>query len=220
MPEFHLTVPRTARYFQLGDLTPATKTVWLVCHGYGQLAGYFIRHFAPLAGPGTVIIAPEGLSRFYLQGNGGRVGASWMTREDRLTEIEDQVTYLNQLTDTALTQCVPGARLVVLGFSQGTATVSRWLARTGRRPARLVLWAGTFPEDIAPAQATPLLSGLPLTLVVGTADEYINPDRLAAQRQLLEQLGGQPEVLTFSGGHTLNAAVLHQISTTHVASAN
>jgi hypothetical protein len=52
--------------------------VWFVCHGYGQLAAYFIRHFAFLTenAPATVVIAPEGLSRFHLSGNGGRVGAT------------------------------------------------------------------------------------------------------------------------------------------------
>ena len=101
MTEHHLAVTRTARYYQQGELSAQTRRVWFVCHGYGQLAAYFSRHFAFLAStdPGTVIIAPEGLSRFYLQGNGGRVGASWMTRDDRLHEIDDHVGFLNQLAE-------------------------------------------------------------------------------------------------------------------------
>jgi len=39
--ERHLTVARTARYYQLGELSSATKQIWFVCHGYGQLAEYF-----------------------------------------------------------------------------------------------------------------------------------------------------------------------------------
>ncbi|WP_261990367.1 hypothetical protein [Hymenobacter sp. BT188] len=65
--EHRLTVARTARYYQLGELTERTRHIWFVCHGYGQLAAYFIRHFAVLTEANdTVIIAPEGLSRFYL----------------------------------------------------------------------------------------------------------------------------------------------------------
>ena len=69
MTEHHLTVARTARYQQLGELSAATRRVWFVSHGYGQLAAYFMRHFAFLAeaDPSTVVIAPEGLSRFYLK---------------------------------------------------------------------------------------------------------------------------------------------------------
>ena len=98
--EHHLTVSRTASYQQLGTLSARTRRVWFVCHGYGQLAAYFVRHFAFLAeaDPTTVVIAPEGLSRFYLTGNGGRVGASWMTRDDRLHEIADHINFLNQLS--------------------------------------------------------------------------------------------------------------------------
>jgi predicted esterase len=124
--------------------------VWFVCHGYGQLAAYFVRHFRVLtdADPTTVIIAPEGLSRFYLNGTGGRVGATWMTKEDRLAEIDDYVAYLNQLADQVLAAAPADVRITVLGFSQGAATVSRWLARARFRPARLVLWAGSFPPDM------------------------------------------------------------------------
>ena len=148
--EHHLPVTRTARYYQLGTPGPATRRVWFVCHGYGQLAEYFVRHFAVLLehDPMLVVVAPEGLSRFYLQGVGGRVGASWMTRADRLAEIDDYVAYLNQLADSLLATCPPDVAVTVLGFSQGAATVSRWLLQAHFRPARLVLWAGAFPPDL------------------------------------------------------------------------
>lgn len=212
--ERHLTVARTARYHQLGSLSAQTRHVWFVCHGYGQLAEYFIRHFAFLAeaDPHTVIIAPEGLSRFYLNGNGGRVGASWMTRDDRQHEIHDHVNFLNQLAETVLDECLPEVQVTVLGFSQGTATVGRWLAQAWFRPARLILWAGGFPEDIAPAAAQSLLRNVSLTMVVGTADEYVSPGKTAQQQALLQQLGGSPTLVTFPGKHELNRAILEQLA--------
>jgi predicted esterase len=175
--ERHLTVTRTARYQQLGEISATTRQLWLVAHGYGQLAEYFIRHFAHLhtADPtGTVIVAPEGLSRFYLTGTSGRVGASWMTRADRLTEIDDQNGYLSQLLAQLLTQCPTDVRVTILGFSQGTATVSRWLTRNAVtwRPHQLVLWAGDFPADIDDVAAQQLLVQLPVTLISGNQDEY------------------------------------------------
>ncbi|GAB3292061.1 alpha/beta hydrolase [Hymenobacter tenuis] len=210
----HLPVTRTARYFQLGELSAATRQVWFVAHGYGQLAAYFIRHFQHLtaADSGLVIIAPEGLSRFYLQGTGGRVGATWMTKEDRLTEIEDYVAYLNQLSETILQQAAPDAAVTVLGFSQGAATVSRWLAHARFRPAHLVLWAGAFPPDMDFGVATHLLKNLPVTLVCGTEDEFVSEEAMQQQRAFLQQLGVEPTVLSFDGKHTLNAAVLAQLA--------
>ncbi|MBC8082826.1 MAG: phospholipase [Hymenobacter sp.] len=215
MTEHHLAVTRSARYYQLGELSARTRRVWFVCHGYGQLAAYFARHFAFLveADPATVVVAPEGLSRFYLSGNGGRVGASWMTRDDRLAEIDDHVGFLNQLAATLLVQCPADVRVTVLGFSQGTATVGRWLARAHFRPAHLILWAGGFPDDLAPAPARTLLLGLTLTLVIGTEDEYISVPQAEHEQHRLEQLGATPKLVVFAGKHELNRAVLEQLAT-------
>ena len=208
--EHHLPVTRTARYYQLGTPGPATRRVWFVCHGYGQLAEYFIRHFAALLerDPTMVIVAPEGLSRFYLQGVGGRVGASWMTRADRLAEIDDYVAYLNQLADSLLAACPPAVAVTVLGFSQGAATVSRWLLRAHFRPARLVLWAGAFPPDLDLPVAGRLLRQVPVTLVCGRHDEYVSAEAVAQQRTFLRTLGAEPAIIWFDGPHQLDAATL------------
>jgi len=217
MTEQHLTVARTARYYQLGELSAATHHLWVVCHGYGQLASYFSRHFAflPEENPDTVVVAPEGLSRFYLNGTSGRVGASWMTRDDRLSEINDHIGFLNQLLGALLPRCAADVQVSVLGFSQGTATVSRWLALSPRTwPLhQLVLWAGNFPEDIPIPAAQVLLQNLPVSLVCGRQDEYISPEKLQAQAETLRQFGATLQVVEFDGGHSLNAAVLRQLTT-------
>lgn len=211
--EIHLPVTRTARYYQLGEVSAATRQLWFVAHGYGQLAAYFIRHFAFLTehDPTTVIVAPEGLARFYLQGTGGRIGASWMTREDRLSEIEDYVAYLNQLADTLLPHCAPAVRVTVLGFSQGAATVSRWLAHASFRPARLILWAGAFAPDIEPSVARQLLGDLPVVFVCGDDDPFVRDETIQEHLDFLRRLGAEPEVIRFAGQHTLNAAVLRRL---------
>ncbi|TGD80606.1 alpha/beta hydrolase [Hymenobacter wooponensis] len=212
--ENHLPVTRTARYYQLGTLSADTRRVWFVCHGYGQLAAYFIRHFAHLteADPQLVVVAPEGLSRFYLQGTGGRIGATWMTREDRLTEIDDYVGYLNQLAEAVLSEASPLVQVTVLGFSQGAATVSRWLSRAHFRPVHLILWAGAFPPDMDFTVATHLLHKLPVTLVCGDEDEFIKPEHVEQQRDFLRKLGVEPQVLSFAGKHTLSAPVLRGLA--------
>ena len=214
MTEHHLAVTRTARYYQLGELSATTKRVWFVCHGYGQLAAYFCRHFAFIteADPATVIIAPEGLSRFYLNGNGGRIGASWMTRDDRLHEIEDHIGFLNQLADQVLAQCADDVQVTVLGFSQGTATVSRWLLRAPFLPSHLILWAGNFPDDLEPAAAKRLLQTAPLTVVLGTEDQYIPLSQFEHLQEQLRHLGATPRLVTFAGKHELNRSVLEELA--------
>lgn len=214
--ETHVTVPRTARYFALGDAAAARET-WVVLHGYGQLASYFVRHFAPHA-EGRLIVAPEALSRFYLESreheagaHGPRVGATWMTREDREAEIADYVRWL----DLALDDAARGsdAPLHVLAFSQGTATACRWLdarARAGARPAsRLVLWAGDFPPEVD--VAAPWLRETRLTIVAASDDQFATPARVAALGARLDAAGVSYESVTFVGGHRIPSDVLASV---------
>lgn len=154
--EHHLPVSRTARYFTTGDPHAGVRELWFVCHGYGQLAGRFIRHFESIATPERLIVAPEALSRFYVEVSGKthadtHVGASWMTREDRLSDIEDYVEYLDALYAHMLAS-LDGASptFTALGFSQGVATVARWLERTSVHVDRALLWeARSRPMSIS-----------------------------------------------------------------------
>ncbi|HEX7024003.1 MAG TPA: hypothetical protein VF187_04210, partial [Gemmatimonadales bacterium] len=124
----HLQVPRTARYLTQGD-PEAAEEVWFVLHGYGMLAAGFLRWFEPAVRPGRLLVAPEALSRSYHEEKGARrVGASWMTKEDRDVEIEDYVRYLDLLADQVI-RALPGKpRVEIHAFSQGTATACRWVA--------------------------------------------------------------------------------------------
>ena len=80
-----------------------------------------------------------------------------MTSEDREREIEDYVRYLDLLYDEIFS-VVPrkGVRLWVVGFSQGTATVARWVARGKVDPDRVVLWAGLLPPELTAQDAAAL----------------------------------------------------------------
>ena len=140
--EHHLTVQRTARYYTVGELSPATTHVWFCLHGFGQLATYFSRKFTDLVDDKTFIVVPEGLSRSYLDGSYNRVGASWLTREDKENEINDFLAYLNTLYDSVLNERDRSSfHITVLGFSQGAAVACRWLNQptNQHRADRLIL---------------------------------------------------------------------------------
>ena len=213
----HITVARTARYYVIGD-QPAgpRRELWIVVHGYGQLAARFLRHFVALADGDRVIVAPEGLSRFYLEHPGragtanNRVGATWMTREDREAEITDHVAYLVALVDRIL-EAMPGPRPAVhlLGFSQGVATVTRWITRGRIRADRLVLWAGRVPADLFPLDAYHPLRRLQIDVVTGETDELATPAVLEEPRALFADAGLRPRMHRYAGGHRLHAETLH-----------
>lgn len=217
--KFTLEISKKARYYTLGDIDSGSP-FWLVCHGYGQLAKYFIQHFAPIKEysiekgfPAPLIIAPEGLSRFYLGNNYERVGASWMTKEDRLDEIEDQMMYLNMVFEKYYTrQIAYSQKWVALGFSQGTATIWRWISRLNinQRPDALILWAGMIPLEFK--EITPFVQkGMKLFFVYGDSDEFISLEKVSDLNQALIQSGLPYEIIQYSGGHTVNRSTLLEI---------
>jgi predicted esterase len=218
LSEHHITVSRTARYVVLGSADGALRELWIACHGYGNRAARFARSFETIAGESRRIVVPEALSRFYLDAHDAaahreaRVGASWMTREDRQAEINDYVEYLN-----ALWRQVGGeddsARLTVLGFSQGAATAARWSVFGAARPARLVLWGGSMPRDILNGATLEKLRTLELVLVAGSEDPYATEDAVTHEIGALEAHGLAPRTLRFQGGHHLDAATLSELAT-------
>jgi predicted esterase len=218
--EHHLTVNRTARFCTLGDPSAAVSDIWIVCHGFAQLARTFVEDFIPIARPGRLIVAPEALNRFYLNREGGRagasarVGATWMTREDRLAEIDDYVRYLDDLfREIVGERSREGIRVTALGFSQGTATVARWLVHGTSKLDRVILWSGLLPPEIDPAGAARArLTSSRLYLVLGKHDEMLNTTELPAQRQALEKAGIRIEMVEFDGGHRLDRDTLLELS--------
>jgi predicted esterase len=213
--EHRLCVARSARYYTLGD--EAAPEVWIACHGYRQLAGRFIRSLQPLADGSRLIVAPEALSRFYLDidegphGPESRVGATWMTREDREAEIGDYVGYLDAVRE-AVGAGAPGARTIALGFSQGAATACRWATLGRSRPDRLILWAGVVPGDPALEDVAERLRRLRPILVAGSQDAYLTADRLAAERARLDAAGVPIRLLQFEGGHRIEPGALERLT--------
>ncbi len=201
--EQHLTVQRTARYYTIGEPGPEVAHCIIACHGYGQLAGHFIRKFDRLAHPSRLIVAPEGLSRFYWQGLAGEVKASWMTREDRLSEIADNAAYLSRLYQEVVPRLHPEVRVTLFGFSQGCATQVRWVMEDFPEFDNLVLWAGTLPEDLDYKPAESYWASKSLYFAYGHDDPFLNPERLVQHRSLLARAGLLFEEIEYQGKHSV-----------------
>ena len=48
MKEHSIKIEKTAHYYSIGELNKQTNELWIVCHGYGQLASFFIDKFKEL----------------------------------------------------------------------------------------------------------------------------------------------------------------------------
>jgi len=214
--EHHITVERSARYVTLGPRDGTARELWFVLHGYGQLAAEFIRLFAALDDGTRLIVAPEALNRFYLFGVEGTpaserpVGATWMTKEDRLGEINDYVSYLDAVATRELQPYgATPPRIVVLGFSQGAATASRWIMSAEVRPVHLILWGGVLPPDVDPAADQ--LRATSLQIVLGTRDRFLSAERLEEEERRLQERGRSYRLVRYEGGHGIASATLTDV---------
>jgi predicted esterase len=213
LQENHLPVQRTARYHTIGELSNQTKNIWFCLHGFGQLAQYFGRKFTDLDDGETVIVVPEGLSRMYLNNDYKRVGASWLTREDRDHEISDFIQYLNALYDLVLHGRNPASlHITVLGFSQGAATACRWLNANHVQADRLILWAGYFPQGVSGMISPDKLTATETHYVYGKADEYIReiPDIDGYLNHLKTDIPAL-KITAFNGEHRVEPEVLKRL---------
>jgi predicted esterase len=209
MESNYIQIRKTARYFTLGHLSPQTQSVWFVCHGYGQLANYFLKKFDVLEDKHTFIVAPEALNRFYLQGFSGRIGATWMTKEERLSEIDDYVNYLDQLYTMILQDGdVSKIKINLLGFSQGVATVCRWIANRLVKADNLILWAGQLPADMNLELTREVLAQTKMYVVYGTQDEFLAGIDQQEYISHFSVAGFTPKILSFEGKHEIHQETL------------
>lgn len=197
---------KTGRYSTFGNPAVA-KHILIALHGYGQLAPFFIRKFNQLDPNQYFVVCPEGPHRFYRNGTSGRVGASWMTKEERETDIQDYILFLDQLMDHVITEN-SFEKKTLLGFSQGGATASRWLAYGRYQFDQFLLWAAVFPPDMD-AHFIPRFESSENFWIIGDQDEFIS---MAKAKNYFEELKKQLkriEFVNFEGTHDIDAATLN-----------
>ena len=206
----HIKVSKSARICSIGAVESA-EDVWIACHGYAQLAARFIRPFAAIAAAERLIVAPEALYRFYIDpppapADKRRVGATWMTREDRETDISDNVAYLDAVA--AHVRTARTKRLRGLGFSQGCATAFRWAVLGKTKLDELIMWSGEVPTDVDMKLAVQRLAQTRIAFVYGARDDL--PATTATMRHVdaLREQGIEVEVLEHAGGHHLDPNLL------------
>jgi len=200
-----------ATYYQSAELTKDVKDLYYVLHGYGQLPQYFIRKFKEVENKSRVFVAPGGLSRFYLEGFKGRVGSTWMTSEERLLDIENYITYLNEVHGQLSKELDANCRIHFLGFSQGAATVCRWIQSFDDSFERLIMWAGTFPHDMKTDLLRSKIVDKQIYMLRGDEDPFINDSRESEQREAIEKLGIDVKHIRFKGKHDIYTEPLKKL---------
>ncbi|MEM6765470.1 MAG: hypothetical protein AAF824_13665 [Bacteroidota bacterium] len=209
MTQSFVTVPLQLPYATYGQLSEHTTDVWIACHGYGQLAKHFIKRFDVFSPETHFVIAPQGPSMLYMK-NYSVVGASWLTRENREVGIQNYLDYI----DTIWEQYAPSIQLGkvkihALGFSQGVATISRWVVHKHLPVNQLIFWAARYPNEWKRDNIQFLADKTEFVFVGGTEDEFLT-DKLVQEEieRFREELGITPKVVRFEGGHIVSREVL------------
>jgi predicted esterase len=211
MNHHKVKIEKTAHYFTQGEVNPKTKYLWFVTHGYGQLASNIIRKFEGFDEAEHIVVAPEALNRFYWDLRKGFVGACWMTKQDRLDEIDDYTHFLSQVFKEYTANLSPNCKVILFGFSQGCATQIRWILRAFPKFDHLIMWGGILPEDIDYQPFMPYFKDKKLYFVCGNDDEFLNEERINWNIDFAQKQGLDMRYHPFIGKHEILTDVLVKV---------
>lgn len=208
--EHHIGFNFSAPYYTLNELNDRTTDVWITCPGYGQLGKYFIRRFDVFDSQKHFVIALQGLSKFYLPDQ-KNVGASWMTKEDRETDMQNQKSYFDAvISEVFQERLLKNYHVHLMGFSQGVSMISRMAAYSKIDFQTLVLWAGGFPPELEPADFEHVSGDSKLKVILGADDEFYALDKNYQPEvdKMQNTIGLKPEITVFDGIHEVKREVL------------
>lgn len=206
--EIEVNYQTTNTYSTLHRLTAQTEYVWIACHGISYLSRYFIKYFNELDAEKNYIIAPQAPAKYYQTKAFRYVGASWLTKENKATEIENVLNYLDAVYEK---ENLAGKKIILLGYSQGVSMVMRWLQRRNLTCAHLILHSGSIPDEFTAEDFQEKIQ-TKVHLVYGNSDEYIHSEKLDLQFRLAKKLfDGKLDIHEFDGKHEVSREILQKI---------
>ena len=197
-----------APYYKVGLTTDQTQEIWLIFHGYAQLAEEFIHSFSQLNKAENVLIFPQGLSKFYLKGVGNKIGANWMTSHERQIDIRNYLAYLDELFEHEVKPHLHELTLNILGFSQGGHTASRWINHSKIRYNKLILWGSGLAHEINKHDVQQAFSMGKNLLVIVDRDRFIPASKLEKAKRKYSAIGFEYELLEYHGDHDIYPDIL------------
>jgi predicted esterase len=194
-----------APYFAIGQTRERTETIWMIFHGYGQLAEHFQARFSVIDPAHNRLVFPQALSRFYLKGVTKQVGASWMTAYERQTDIQNYITYLDQIYQL---EVKPQNRKVhVIGFSQGAHTASRWIYHSKIPYQKFIAWGAGLADEVDRKTAKQSFAGENY-VVIGDQDRFVTGEVLETMKLRYKAIGYNYKLISYQGTHDVYPEVL------------
>lgn len=208
--EKEVSYTATNSYATLNTLTDKTKNVWFVCHGIGYLSKYFLKYFEDLNSEENYIIAPQAQSKYYLGSQYKHVGASWLTKENTVKEIENVMRYFDTVFKA---EKIPNnINLIVLGYSQGVSVITRYVAKRKLKCTQLLLLSGGIPKELSNDDFKFLEGKTKVSLIYGNQDEYLNEEFMVdARKRFYNLFGDTASIIPFEGKHEVKKEIVNKI---------
>ena len=197
-------------YSTLNSLTDQTKNIWFVCHGIGYLSKYFLKYFNELNAGENYIIATQAPSKYYLGSKYRHVGASWLTKENTKTEIENVMHYFDSVLENE--KLPNNLNLNILGYSQGVSVALRYVARRQLKCNQLILMSGGIPGELEKSSFEFLNEKTKVSLIYGLQDEYFNEEYMSHEIiRFVELFGKSGKIIPFEGKHEVRKEFLNEL---------
>jgi len=201
----NITIEKTARYFTKGELNEKTKGVIFLLHGYAQPAIQMVEIFSAFSND-YYLIAPEGLNRFYARGFKGDAVANWMTSAERDDEIKDYTNYLDKLYKTIIAERAQSLKIIGIGFSQGVATLSRWV-NTGADIDQMIMIGGGLAVEFVPNIPDTIFKK-DCSFIIGNEDPLVDMEKMEI---IKDRYNSRGRFLTYTGRHQINEECLNMV---------
>jgi len=195
-------------YTTLNSLTSKTKNVIFACHGMGYLSRYFLKYFKGLNSDDNYIIIPQAQSKYYIAPKMKHVGASWLTKENTLKEMENIKSYFDSVLSN---EKIENLNFIFLGYSQGVSVAMRYLAKKKIIVSKLILMSGGIPKELTPKDFKYLKNKAAIYYVYGDKDEYITEGFLNSEKKRLENLFSNINYIEFDGNHEIKTEIIESI---------
>ena len=195
-------------YTTLNSLTSKTKNVIFACHGMGYLSRYFLKYFKGLNSDDNYIIIPQAQSKYYIAPKMKHVGASWLTKENTLKEMENVISYFDSVLSN---EKIENLNFIFLGYSQGVSVAMRYLAKRKIIVSKLILMSGGIPKELTPKDFKYLKNKAAIYYVYGDKDEYITEGFLNSEKKRLENLFSNINYIEFDGNHEIKTEIIESI---------
>ena len=195
-------------YTTLNYLTNKTKNVIFACHGMGYLSRYFLKYFKGLNSDDNYIIIPQAQSKYYVAPKMKYVGASWLTKENTVKEIENVINYFDSVLNN---EKVKNLNFIFLGYSQGVSVAMRNLAKRKIKVSKLILMSGGIPKELTAKDFKYLENKVTIYYVYGDNDEYIHGNFLNSEKNKIEHLFSNINYIEFKGKHEIKTEIIESI---------